>query len=49
MIEELKEPTRSFVKEFIKDCYEHQDNVDENVIELLDMIRKRYIKNAPLN
>ncbi|WP_165786780.1 hypothetical protein [Heyndrickxia camelliae] len=47
MVKELKEPMRSFVKEFIKDCYEHRnDDVYENVIELLTMIKNRYIKNS---
>jgi len=49
MVEELREPMRSFVKEFIKDCYERRnDDVDENVIELLNMVKNRYIKNTPI-
>lgn len=50
MVNEIRTVMRPFLKEFIKDCYDHRhDEPDENVLELLDMIKKRYIKNAPLH
>lgn len=49
MVKVLKEPIRSCVIEFVKDCYENKNvEVDENVIDLLNMIRQRYIKNTPI-
>lgn len=40
---------QAFMKNFIKDYYDHRYNeVDENELELLYIIKKRYIYKMPL-
>jgi len=49
MVKEMKEPLRSFVINFVEDIYEHRgDEIDNNVITLLNMVKDRYIKDLPI-
>jgi hypothetical protein len=49
MVEELNEPLKSFVVDFVMDIYDHRNEIDEDIITLLKSIKDRYIKNAPLD